>query len=335
MVRYDENASFDLWAKRWIKYKCIGLSRDYKIAIQSQVGYLTDYLGDMAVTEIRPYDVDYVMGEIANCNPYTKKPSSKKTLRDLRNTARNIFDYVVENTDNYTKNPARKTKLPTNAPKQTRRALTAKEIEWVIKTEQRGRIAAIIMTFCGLRAGEMIPLEWNDIDFENAEIYVGRSVKKVAHNAYEVKYATKNGKTRCIPIPSNVIEELKKEKEKSRSSYICCQIDGSMHTPSSWRKLWYSYNNKLSHLYASFVQAEKSIYNPKGMKKKVDKITPHYFRHTFATMLYTSGVDPLTAQKLLGHSHISTTLAIYTHLEEEKVTVSVEKYEVYITKYWI
>ncbi len=335
MTILDENSSFDLWAKRWVKYKCIGLSRDYKIAIQSQVTYLTYYLGDMAITDIRPYDVDYVIGEIADCNPYTKKPSSKKTLRDIRNTARNIFDYVVENTDNYTKNPAHKTKLPTNAPKETRRALTAKEIEWVIKTEHRGRIAAIIMTFCGLRAGEMIPLEWNDIDFEGSFVYIGKSVKKIGNNAYEVKYATKNGKTRTVPIPPNVIDELKKERENSRSSYICSQIDGSMHTPSSWRKLWEAYNHHLSHLYASFVQAEKSIYAPSGIKKKVDKITPHYFRHTYATMLYTSGVDPLTAQKLLGHSHISTTLAIYTHLEQEKVTVSVEKYEVYITRYWL
>lgn len=334
MVRYDENASFGLWADRWFKYKCIGLSRDYSIAIQSQVGYLTDYLGDIAVTEIKPYDVDYVIGEIATCNPYTKKPTAKKTLRDLRNTARSIFDYVVENTDGYTKNPARKTKLPTTAPKETRRALTAKEIEWVINTEHRGRLPAIIMTFCGLRAGELIPLEWNDIDFDDCSMYIGKSVKKTDNNTYEIKYATKNGKTRTIPIPPNVMEELKKYRDISPTSFICSQTDGSMHTPSSWRKLWDSYNNNLSHLYASFVQAGKSKYDPKGIKKKVDRITPHYFRHTFATLLYTSGVDPLTAQKLLGHSHISTTLAIYTHLENEKVVVSVEKYEIYIKKYW-
>lgn len=334
MVMYDENAPFELWAKRWIKYKCIGLSRDYKIAIQSQVGYLINYLGSMAVATIKPFDIDYVIAEIADCNPYTKKPTAKKTLRDLRNTARNIFDFVSENIDGYTKNPARKTKLPINAPKDTRRALTPKEIEWVIKTEHRGRIAAIIMTFCGLRAGELIPLEWNDIDFEKSLLYVGRSVKKVAHNTYEVKYATKNGKTRCIPIPPNVLDELKKHKQNSRSSYICCQIDGGMHTPTSWRKLWDSYNNNLSHLYASFVQADKSINDPSGIKKRVDKITPHIFRHTFATMLYTSGVDPLSAQKLLGHSHISTTLAIYTHLEEEKYVVAVQEYEVYIKRFW-
>ena len=245
-----------------------------------------------------------------------------------------VLHFTPENTDGYTKNPARKTKLPTTAPKETRRALTAKEIEWVINTEHRGRLPAIIMTFCGLRAGELIPLEWNDIDFDGCSMYIGKSVKKIDNNTYEIKYATKNGKTRTIPIPPNVMEELKKYRDTSPTSFICSQTDGSMHTPSSWRKLWDSYNNNLSHLYASFVQAGKSKYDPKGIKKKVDRITPHYFRHTFATLLYTSGVDPLTAQKLLGHSHISTTLAIYTHLENEKVVVSVEKYEIYIKKYW-
>ena len=58
------------------------------------------------------------------------------------------------------------------------------------------------------------------------------------------------------------------------------------------------------------------------------------FRHTYATLLYTSGVDPLSAQRLLGHSDISTTLAIYTHLEEERYEVSVEDFCKYIRKFW-
>ena len=53
-------------------------------------------------------------------------------------------------------------------------------------------------------------------------------------------------------------------------------------------------------------------------------------RHTFATLLYTSGVDVLTASKLLGHSNISITLEIYTHLKEEKYIISIENYEIYI-----
>ena len=52
-------------------------------------------------------------------------------------------------------------------------------------------------------------MEWNDIDFDGCSMYIGKSVKKIDNNTYEIKYATKNGKTRTIPIPPNVMEELK------------------------------------------------------------------------------------------------------------------------------
>ena len=103
-----------------------------------------------------------------------------------------------------------------------------------------------------------------------------------------------------------------------------------MHTVSSWRRLWDSYHTQLSHKYATVKQSKQNLYSPKGVKVKIEKITPHMLRHTFATLLYTSGVDVLTASKLLGHSNISITLEIYTHLKEEKYIISIENYEIYI-----
>src|SRR5699024_8011245 len=52
--------------------------------------------------------------------------------------------------------------------------------------------------------------------------------------------------------------------------------------------------------------------------------TPHQLRHAYATLLYESGVDEKTAQKLLGHSDIATTLNIYTHIREQKLQLSRE-----------
>jgi site-specific recombinase XerD len=48
-------------------------------------------------------------------------------------------------------------------------------------------------------------------------------------------------------------------------------------------------------------------------------VTPHIFRHTYATRLFHNGVDIKTAQYLLGHSSIQVTLGIYTHLEKENI----------------
>lgn len=58
--------------------------------------------------------------------------------------------------------------------------------------------------------------------------------------------------------------------------------------------------------------------------------TPHQLRHTYATMLYSAGVDILTAQRLLGHASPQVTLEIYTHLEKQKKQVSIQAFEEHI-----
>ncbi len=66
-----------------------------------------------------------------------------------------------------------------------------------------------------------------------------------------------------------------------------------------------------------------------GTKRKNDIIkrlkptlTPHYFRHNFATLLFEAGVEPLIAMKILGHTDYQTTANIYTHLNSEMMKKS-------------
>ena len=73
-----------------------------------------------------------------------------------------------------------------------------------------------------------------------------------------------------------------------------------------------------------------SKYDP-NFKQMLDKITPHMLRHTYASMLYFSGVEVLTAQKLLGHADLSTTLKIYTHLQEQTEKLSIEKFDTFVS----
>ena len=61
------------------------------------------------------------------------------------------------------------------------------------------------------------------------------------------------------------------------------------------------------------------------LKQAKPTLTPHFFRHNYVTLLYESGVDPLVAMKIVGHSDYQTTANIYTHLSEEvlrKATVN-------------
>lgn len=332
MIRYDENTSFSEWAEKWFKYKSVGISDGYKNAISSQVRYLSSYFGDMPVSTIRPMQICDMINELAVENPNTKRPSSKQFLKDVRCVASSIFTYVSANTD-YDNNPAKIVTIPRDAPKKTRRALTEEEIGWLIDFNHKARLPALIMCFCGLRAGEMIPLLWTDIDFTKGEVKITKSVARKT-GGYKVKQGTKNGKSRKVKIPKSLLNELETYRDNAESRYVCPKTDGDMHTVSSWRRLWDSYHTQLSHRYATVKQSKQNLYSPKGIKVKIEKLTPHMFRHTFATLLYTSGVDVLTASKLLGHSNISITLEIYTHLEEEKYIISIENYEEYIDKFF-
>ena len=51
----------------------------------------------------------------------------------------------------------------------------------------------------------------------------------------------------------------------------------------------------------------------------------HTFRHTFATRCFESGIDPKVVQSYLGHSSVSMTLDLYTHVTEEKSSSDIEK----------
>ena len=58
------------------------------------------------------------------------------------------------------------------------------------------------------------------------------------------------------------------------------------------------------------------------------RLTPHFFRHNYVTMLYESGVDPLIAMKIVGHTDYQTTANIYTHVRDEmlkKATVNMNE----------
>ena len=326
----NENSTFSEWGERWKKRVLIDATYTYTHDINSQLNHIYRYVGGISISQINLMELDEMMIDLAIENPNTHKPMSKKTLKSIRNTTVAVFNYALDNCA-ISHNPAKNLIVPKKARQNERRSLTAEEIPWIINTPHRCRIAALIMMLCGLRLGELIPLLWSDIDFTNSVITISKSAYLVSANKYEVKNGTKNGKSRVIPIPKGLLKLLKHEYILSKSRYICPKTDLSMQTPTSWRRLWESYFGELNRKHCNRVNIKLNKYLPQKQKITIDKITPHILRHTYATLLYSSGVDLLTAQKLLGHSDVTTTLKIYTHLEQSVSDISIEKLEKYIS----
>lgn len=73
---------------------------------------------------------------------------------------------------------------------------------------------------------------------------------------------------------------------------------------------------------------DRSRINPKVIA--VEPFTPHQLRHTYATLLYNAGVDAKSAQEMLGHANVQTTLEIYTHLSKEKKSTAIASFNSYL-----
>ena len=107
-----------------------------------------------------------------------------------------------------------------------------------------------------------------------------------------------------------------------------------MMTESAWKALWKNYMKELNNKYGKKVKISKSKFTH-ASPMTIPPITAHWLRHTFATLLYLSGVDVLTAKDQLGHADVQTTLNIYTHLDQEFKDKNIAKLDDYLNNQFV
>ena len=339
------NDTFKEWGERWLKLKKMNVSEIWYNVNRSNFEKLSP-LYNINISKISPYDIQCV---VDNLREYTFKKGndivtenrSKRTMESIKSTAKQIFQLAIENkVIDY--NPAKDVKILFNKKElytlqefsacditqndNKRRALTPDEQQWIIDTPHRAQMPAMIMMLSGLRLGELIPLNVNDIDLNACTITVNKSVSFVKGKPYIKNGGKTDNSARVVDIPKMLVEYLKDKMPES--GLVCTDTNGNMFTKSSWKRMWQSFLCDLNFKYGDFSKLErlpKSKFQPGGVPFVIPKITAHWLRHTFATILYCSGVDVMTAKEQMGHSKITTTLGIYTHLDKEHKRNNMEK----------
>lgn len=207
---------------------------------------------------------------------------------------------------------------------------SSKEIK-VLTPEQQSRfIAAIkghnleilflVALGTGLRIGELLGLKWSDIDFTTNNLTVNRTITR-AKNPTTGKYEileqlpkTKNA-LRTVPIPTNIILRLKDHKLK--------QNKYRLKVGEAYFNNDYVFANDFGYV----LDDKRPGRNLNSILKSlgIEPMKFHALRHTYATRLFEANVPPKTVQVLMGHSDISITLDIYTHVMEDTKLEAVEK----------
>ena len=176
------------------------------------------------------------------------------------------------------------------------------------------RVLFNLAIYGGLRKGELLALEWSDIDFDNDTVTISKAVSVVAGQQITKEPKTKTSR-RTVSIPhflTQRIKELKRERLKYRLSI------GDYWQGADW--LFIQENGKqmsYSTPYSAFHDTIARYNADKKPEKQLPAIPFHGLRHTSATLLIASKQDVRTGSSRLGHAQASTTMNIYAHALRE------------------
>ena len=176
------------------------------------------------------------------------------------------------------------------------------------------RILFNLAIYAGLRKGEILALEFSDIDFETNTVSITKAATVVKGRQTCKKPKTKMS-TRTVAIPSDLtlrISQLTKSRVQLKTAL------GDFWQGGDW--IFVQDNGQMMN-YSTPYQALQDVlrrYNAdKSPEDQLPVIPFHGLRHTAATLLIAAGVDVKTISARLGHALTSTTMNIYVHALQE------------------
>jgi integrase len=288
---------FDVWLVTYKKGKVQeDTYNDYCIISAHAVKHI---IGNMKLSQIKPIHITEFFSD--------KSEYSHSIIKRLRFLLNGAFECAIEN-DFCDKNPVRRAEIPKKT-QTSKEAFTEDEVKTIIefsKTDELFGTAMYIMLNTGIRSGEMRALTIEQIDFENGIICIDRAVKHT-----EELGKPKNGKTRYIPLESDVLEFLA-EKIDRNVKYLVG--DSCYVSRAGFRSRYQHFFNRLNkHLQS------------KG-ETPIEYKSPHSSRHTFGTIRQKNGMPIAMVSELLGHSSTDVTDK-YTHLGDVGILAeAVRKY---------
>ena len=311
------------WLKKQkIRYKNKPTSREYAM-YEREINRLYDTINrETPLRSIAKTDLQLVLDGMSGRGGGVP---SESAVKEARLVLRRFFEDAVDD-GLLLRDPARKLSLP-DADAGTHEELPPAMRRLIADTWQGDRFGplAMLMLFAGLRRGEAAALQYSDVDLPRRLLHV-RSAFAYDSNAPIAKGPKSLSGVRDIPIPPQLLPVFDPEGQ----GYVVRSAHGKPLTESALDAGWDSYlyylgkclcgvNRRwVDHYNRKAAVADPGRYNashPKYVWRDV-MIRMHDLRHTYATMLYDSGVDVKRAQTLLGHADIETTMKIYVHLSE-------------------
>lgn len=195
-------------------------------------------------------------------------------------------------------NPAEHCKLPSKKNDEIEVLTPAEMQRLLIQAWEEGFYEMFLLDLStGLRRGELLGLQWDDIDLDKCELRVTKQIRYVK-KSLQISPPKTKAANRTIVLPKELVEVLKEYRKRIRSKW----------------------------LFPSPSKSEDVPRDPCACRKALQRILEraeckhvpfHALRHTFATQALRYGMDVKTLATTIGHESVETTLNVYSHATDE------------------
>jgi integrase len=282
--------------------------------------YLIPALGAVQITKLTPVQIQDAYANLRRKDGMPLAPSTRRYIQVILKSA---LGRAVEQ-QLLARNPADAQR----APRLERKEISTLSVEQSLQLLKALRHLhvywpVLLALTTGMRRGEILALRWRNVDLDRGTLRVVQSLEQTK-DAIRFKDC-KTGRNRAITLPAFVVEELRRLKaeqaetllslgvRQSGDTLVCCRQDGEPKQPRS-----------LTHEFEVVI----------GRIRDVPKVRFHDLRHSHATQLLADGVHPKIAQERLGHSTITTTMDLYSHVTETMQSDAATRLDLAFRKGW-
>ena len=335
--RSNGNMTVAKWLLKWFddyvdKNVKISTKSSYETIIQR---HLIPYIGHIKLDKLKKADIEEMYLTLLKKGRADGKGGlSVKTVNNVALVLHKALSEAMKH-ELIIKNPADIADVPTLRSTNTKK----KEVEVLTRQEQEALINACgddvysvaikVDLLTGMRLGELLGLQWKDINHQNRTLTICRQVNRLKDYSPNAKAKTRLGiqddtktknSNRTIPIPEGLIKlfdryKIQQDEQKRRFGkgyhhlgMIFSREDGYYIDPATFRD---HYQQKL---------------NESGVKHH----TFHALRHTFATRALEAGIPVKVVSQLLGHASVQITMDTYMHVLPELQSEAMDKIAAYM-----
>ncbi len=279
--------TFSTVADEWEEYHEQSIQTYTQICYQAPLKDLKAEFGDCILKEITAINFQLFLERMA------AQSFAKQTIRLRKIVMKQIFDYaMLQGYVNY--NPVAVCKIPKKAV-SGKRTLPSDEDINIIKKHLDGMwgLYCNLLMYTGLRREEALALTYEDIDFKNEVIHINKSLIFENGKSYVRDSLKSAAGKRTVPL----LKPLKNILDKEGSGYLFTLKDNKPLVKWEFDKGFSKFREET------------------GLR-----CTSHQLRHYFATLCFDANLDEKDVQDIMGHSKISLTKEVYTHIREERRT---------------